>query len=104
MSLVYTLGKSNRSYQSAGDQTLTVSSSSVALTVPDRVRHAFILIQGATVSVSFDGTASTTSNLPLPVGDVLDFMDGRNNYDILSKLRFIRTGSSDGEAYAVWFD
>tara|TARA_R100001530_G_scaffold127485_1_gene96713 strand:- start:3688 stop:4002 length:315 start_codon:yes stop_codon:yes gene_type:complete len=104
MSLVYTIGKSNRSYESAGDQTLTVSSSSVSLTVPDRARHAFILIQDATVSVSFDGTAATTSNLPLPVGDVLDFMDGRNNYDMLSNLRFIRTGSDDGKAYAVWFD
>jgi hypothetical protein len=104
MSLVYTIGKAGRRYKSTGDQTLTVSNSSVSLTVPAGTTHGFILIQDATVSVSFDATAAVTTNLPLPVGDVLDFMDGDNNNAILSALRFIRTGSSDGKAYAVYFD
>ena len=104
MSLVYTIGKIGRRYKSTGDQNLTVSGSSVALTVPTGTTRGFVLIQGNNVHVSFDGTAAATTNLPLPVGDVLDFMDGDNNNAVLSALRFIRTGSSDGKAYAVYFD
>ena len=104
MSLVYTIGKIGRRYKSTGDQNLTVSGSSVALTVPTGTTRGFVLIQDNNVHVSFDGTAAATTNLPLPVGDVLDFMDGDNNNAVLSALRFIRTGSSNGKAYAVYFD
>lgn len=68
MSLVYTIGKIGRRYKSTGDQNLTVSGSSVALTVPTGTTRGFVLIQDNNVHVSFDGTAAATTNLPLPVG------------------------------------
>lgn len=71
------------------NQTLTVSTSVVTLTVPTGATHALASIEGADVRAWEDGTNPTaTSGLLLVAGTVVEF-------DNLATLKLIRAGATD---------
>lgn len=84
----------------AGFERLTISNTPVSLTPPTTGTPTYALIKGYTNTVTWqdDGTTVTATNgQTIEVGGVL-------KYDAaLSKIRFIRTGASDGEIRVSYY-
>ena len=78
---------------SLGFQQLTVSTSALGLTVPAGASRALIRVSGANgVTFRDDGTDPTAAiGFPIVSTDPFLLYDGE-----LTKIKFIRTGASDG--------
>ena len=81
--------------------TLTVSTTAVGLSsastpITHAATGAIITLETAQIRWRADGTAptSTTGHI-MDISDILDFSEG-NWRDILNRIQFIRTGSTDG--------
>lgn len=79
-------------------QTLTVSTTAVALTVPSGANQAVLFFNTNNVRVAYDGTAPTTS-----VGAILQAGQSQLICALtLAKVQMIRDDASDAEVYAVY--
>lgn len=90
-----------------GMQALTVSTASVALTMPDGATVALITCRTADVYFQDDGTAATTGagkdleNHTLSAGERLLY--GNHANENPGSLRFIRTGSTDATLVVSYY-
>jgi hypothetical protein len=92
---------SNSMLMGLGDEQLTVSSTSVALTVPANAARADILVDGASVHMSNDGTAATTGVPLIPNRSVIDLVGNRHQ---LHLFRFIRAASTDATLHVSYYN
>ena len=86
-----------------GQQTLTVSTNAVSLTLPaspnGRPKRALIYIGGQPIRWRADGTAPTaTAGMPVGAGAYIEWVEGKDFYGLIKNVQFIRDTSATADA------
>ena len=85
-----------RAVKTLGREALTVSTASVAPTIPAETTMFIAVVKTAAIRFRSDGTAPTAAvGHPLEVGDVLNFADGFDYRQFLTDLKLIRRDAVD---------
>ena len=93
-----------------GQQTLTVSTTAVSLTLPTGVgakpKHALIYVGNANVRWIAEGTTPTsTLGMPVAAGSYISWLEpGFNYYGMISRVQFIRDDATDATLEIFYFD
>ena len=90
-----------------GQQTLTVSTTSIGLTIPTGIApsHAIIQVTVANIRWRADETDPTTSaGIIVAAGSNIEFMDPLFNYEgIIRNIEFIRDDAADATLEIAFF-